>query len=55
LFSAETETNNQFVGSVYVAVILKRQKVGGSIKAIQRLYKRCANNEIVSAFNLSIN
>ena len=27
----------------------------GSIKPIQRLYKRCATNEIVSAFNLSIN
>jgi hypothetical protein len=28
LFSAETETNNQFVGLAYVAVILKRQQLG---------------------------
>jgi len=28
LFSAETETNNQFLGLAYVAIILKRQKVG---------------------------
>jgi len=28
LFSAETETNNQYLCSVYVAVILKRQQLG---------------------------